>query len=436
MVGFLFQSPLCGDRRSTYLSGVFGSHFANVLRRLRRICGFYRIKPIFICTSATLGNALELSGNLLEDALQIIDTDGSPHGESIFHIYNPPLVDEKLGIRRSAMQESTHLAKNFIRTDCQALMFTETRRNVEILFRYLQDKIPDRELIRSYRSGYLAQDRREIERRLREGRLRIVVSTNALELGIDVGGLDAIFINGYPGTISGTRQQSGRAGRKGGKALTILVATANPLDQYICQHPEYLFENNPEQALIDPDNPEILIAQLECAIAELALLEGEAFGKLQHFQLFPYLSILLSEKRIRKIAGKYVVQPGSYPSSKVSLRNMSSQFELLNEGVSIGFVDESSVRWMAHPQAIYLHEGDTWIVKKLDFELKKVELEPIVSDYYTQTLQDTQLELNDLLQVQTIPEAKNTSARLPLPTTFPDSRKSAFSPGKPRRGRT
>jgi DEAD/DEAH box helicase domain-containing protein len=225
--------------------GVFGSHFANVLRRLKRICALYGAQPQFVCTSATVANARELAEDLLESPVRLIDRDSSPHGRREFLIVNPPIVDATLGIRRSAMLESTSLAKRWLYGRGQAIIFCGPRRSVEILFLYLSGESAFKDRVRSYRSGYLAAHRREIEKELREGSIGLVVSTNALELGIDIGGIDAVFLNTYPGTISATRQQAGRAGRKGNTALAILVASANPLDQYICQNPSYLFATIP-----------------------------------------------------------------------------------------------------------------------------------------------------------------------------------------------
>lgn len=372
--------------------GVFGSHFANVIRRLKRIAKLYGRTLRFICTSATLANARELAENLLEEPVTLIDNDGSPHGKRCFIILNPPMVNPELGIRRSSLMESTSLARDFLLSPGQAIMFTGPRRSVEILYMYMMKRDSFTDMIRSYRSGYLAEKRREIETELREGRIKLVISTNALELGIDIGGLDAVFLNGYPQTISATRQQSGRAGRKGNTALTIMIAAANPLDQYICSHPEYLFENNPEQAMIDPDNPEILSRHLLCAIADMALKESEGFGRLEPQNLYPHLQMLLQDGKIRLAAGRYQIALNQFPAADVSLRNASNQMQLISEGELIGYVDKESSFWMTHPGAIYLERGDTWLVKSLDFEQDKVILEPIISNYYTQPSRKTEIE--------------------------------------------
>jgi DEAD/DEAH box helicase domain-containing protein len=218
--------------------GVFGSHLANVIRRLKRIAAFYGSHPQFICTSATLSNAREFVENLLESPVTLIDKDASPHGKRYFHIINPPMVNQELGIRKSSIIESVSLANKFLNTDAQALLFTISRRSAEMLYIYLQDKTLLKEKIQSYRSGYLPEQRRAIEQQLRDGEANIVITTNALELGIDIGGLDAVFLNGYPGSIAATRQQAGRAGRKGKSSFAALIAASTALDQYICTHPE------------------------------------------------------------------------------------------------------------------------------------------------------------------------------------------------------
>lgn len=373
--------------------GVFGSHFANVIRRLLRICRLYGVSPQFICTSATLANAFELASNILERPVKAIAEDGAPHGQQVFAIFNPPMVDNKLGIRRSSIVESSSLAKRWLASDGQALLFSISRKSVELLLLYMGNRPELLKRVKSYRSGYLPEERRQIESQLREGELGIVISTNALELGIDIGGLDAVFINGYPGTISGTRQQAGRAGRQGKLSLCMLIASSNPLDQYICQHPEYLFENNPEQALIDPKHPEILSQQLLCAVHELALLEDEGFGSLGSEHIFPYLKLLEEDGLIRKLGSRWVGISNAYPAGNVSLRNISNQLCINHKNELIGYVDGTSSYWMTHPGAIYLDRGETWLVTKLDFEKGIVEVEPAEVNYLTQAMQNSKIEL-------------------------------------------
>nr|MDK2850139.1 box helicase protein [Candidatus Cloacimonadota bacterium] len=379
-----------------YYRGILGSHFANVLRRLQRICRLYRVDPVFICTSATLANSLELVQELIGQDALLISEDGSPQGERINMIVNPPIVDYDLGIRRSSMLESASLAKLIMSYEVSTILFSISRRSVEMLLLHMPEGL--RGQISSYRSGYLASERRKIEKDLREGRLRLIITTNALELGIDIGSLDVALINGYPGSISAVRQEAGRAGRKANTALSILVAGSNPLDQYICRHPEYLWEKNPELALIDPNNTEVLLQELRCAISELSLRDTESFGNLEPIELSGYLNVLLDEGKIRKVGNKYLGMTNDYPAAEVSIRNASNQLPIMADGECIGYVDRLSSLWMTHPGAIYLHLGETWIVKALDLEKNIVFLDPIVADYYTQALRDTELLLVNLMQ--------------------------------------
>jgi len=377
-----------------YYRGVLGSHFANVLVRLRRICKMYNVNPIFICTSATLGNARELAENLLGTSVCDICEDASEQGERHYLIVNPPLVQQDLGIRRSSMMESVTLAKLALSYALQSILFSVTRRSVEMLLLHMPNTWQDQ--IAPYRSGYLPSERRKIEKDLREGRLKLIISTNALELGIDIGGLDLAIINGYPGSIAGMRQEAGRAGRKGRPALAILVAGSNPLDQYICHHPEYLWQTNPEQALIDPQNTEILLKQLDCAVSELSFKEGESFGNMDYTELSAYLEILEAEGRIRKLGDKYLGIRERYPAGEVSLRNASDVYPILAEDECIGYADSASALWMTHPHAVYLHAGETWIVEQLDMDKGVVRIKPFMADYYTQALQESDLSVQQL----------------------------------------
>jgi len=396
--------------------GVFGSHLANVIRRLKRIAAFYGSQPQFIFTSATLSNAKEFVQTLLENPVTLIDKDTSPHGTRYFHIINPPMLNQELGIRKSAMIESVSLANRFLNNDGQALLFTISRRSAELLYIYLQENTRRPGKIQSYRSGYLPEQRRRIEKQLRDRELDLVITTNALELGIDIGGLDAVFLNGYPGSICATRQQAGRAGRKGNSSFAALVAASTALDQYICQHPEYLWKRAPEQALIDPANPEILKAHLLCAVFELAMLETEGFGTLSAQQIQPLLYFLLKEGKIRKVGNRYTGVLETYPAGEVSLRNAPGQYLINYKDELIGVVDEASAFWMAHEDAIYLQNGDSWLVTKLDIENKKVEVEPIRTNYYTQASRETEIELLDLLESDSIPGGKKYYGKVEVTT--------------------
>ena len=262
--------------------GVFGSHLANVLRRMKRICAFYGSDPQFICCSATIENPREMAERIVEKPIHLIDENGAPTGERHFLFYNPPVVNAELGIRKSSVKEVSRLATQFLSRDIQSIVFARSRLRVEILTTYLKDAVrrlsKDHNLVRGYRSGYLPTERREIERGLRDGDIMTVVSTNALELGIDIGSLDVCMMTGYPGSVASTWQQAGRAGRRSGVSLVVMVATSSPLDQYIINHPEYFFDQPPESGTIDSKNLIIVASHIKCAAFELPFEDGEAFG--------------------------------------------------------------------------------------------------------------------------------------------------------------
>jgi len=383
--------------------GIFGSHFANVIRRLKRIADFYRSKPRFILTSATLSNALTFISNLLEEDFVLIDKDGSPHGEKHFMIYNPPFVNRELGIRRSAMLETIKLANLIFQEKGQTLIFAQSRRMVELIVTYLHKNIKSPETIHGYRSGYLPTERRKIERLFREGTIRMTVATNAMELGIDIGGLDSVIICGYPGSIASTKQQSGRAGRKGSSSLSILVVSSNLLDQYLASHPEYLLENSPEQALINPDNPFILLHHLQCAVFEKPFLNSESFGNLTPAIVGEYLEILQKYGKLFSSKNAFYWKSSSYPADQISLRTVgANEYILQSTGKTIGIVDEGSAFWMTHPQAVYIHNGEPYLVKNLDIKNHIVDMEKKTVDYYTQSQSRTEFELLKLKKEKVI----------------------------------
>ncbi|HJW84839.1 MAG TPA: DEAD/DEAH box helicase [Anaerolineae bacterium] len=265
--------------------GVFGSHFANVLRRLKRVCRFYGSRPQFILASATIANPVELAERLIEERVRLIDDDGAPRGEKHVILYNPPLIDPALGMRRSSLLEARDIAAQFLLSGVQTILFARARLTTEVLLTYVRDAVAaqggDPNAIHGYRGGYLAEERRAIEKALRDGSARGVVATNALELGIDIGQLDAAILAGYPGTIASAWQQAGRAGRRAETSAAILVASASPLDQFLVTHPRYLFERSPEHGLIAPDNLIVLTNHLRCAAFELPFDAGEAFGRFE-----------------------------------------------------------------------------------------------------------------------------------------------------------
>ncbi|WP_313999234.1 DEAD/DEAH box helicase [uncultured Paenibacillus sp.] len=367
--------------------GVFGSHVANVIRRLKRICRFYGSNPQFICASATIDNPGEHAQRLVGEPVTVIDDNGAPMGEKHFIFYNPPVVNRQLGIRRSSVLETQRLASMLLKQGVQTIVFARSRVRVELLLTYLQDLVK-RELgtqsIRGYRGGYLPKLRREIERRLRSGEIRGVVSTNALELGIDIGQLQACVLNGYPGTVASTWQQSGRAGRRQGSSVTFMVASSNPLDQYIIQNPDFFFTRPPERALIHPDNLLILIDHIKCAAYELPFEGNETFGG---EPLRDMLEFLVEEKVLHHVKDRWYWMEQSFPAHGISLRSAAQEnFVIIDttEGARVlGEVDRFSAPTLLHEEAIYIHEGVQYQVEKLDYPEKKAYVREVDVDYFT-----------------------------------------------------
>ncbi len=400
------------DEAHTY-RGVFGSHVANVIRRLKRVANFYGANPQFILASATIGNPKELAEKLIEKTVHLIDNDGSARGPRHFIIYNPPLTDESLGLRKSSLLEGVRLAQDLIASNVQSVVFARSRRSVEIILRYLQgaqspdsspesplidyDSLPNlQSVIRGYRSGYLPAQRREIEKGLRDGTVKAVVATNALELGIDIGGLGAAILVGYPGTVASARQQAGRAGRGLESAVAVLVASASPLDQFLAHHPEYFFERSPEQALVNPDHLLILLEHVRCAMFELPFQKGEGFGALPRESIDEYLQFLVSNSEAHESHNTVFWMADQYPAANISLRSASPQGVVLQTTMedrpqTIGTVDGESALWMVHPGAIYLHQAQSFFVKELNLEEHIARLKPIESDYYTEPLRTTEV---------------------------------------------
>jgi DEAD/DEAH box helicase domain-containing protein len=404
------------DEMHTY-RGVFGSHIANVLRRLKRIAQHYGSSPRFILTSATIANPEQLASWLIEEPATLVDEDGSARGAVNFLIYNPPVIDRDLGLRRSMLHESVRLAEDLLAYDVQTIFFGRARRTVEIILTYLREraagmsfsnKTRDPEIaIRGYRSGYLPHRRREIERGLRDGSVRAVVATNALELGIDIGGMGAAVLAGYPGTIAGTWQQAGRAGRGSDTSLAILVTSPAPLDQFLAKHPDYFFARSPEQALINPDNPLILLSHLRCAAFELPFNEGERFGNLDPALLQEFLDFLIELGDLHHSSKRFFWMADRYPAQDLSLRSSSAaavllQVETSQTPLTIGSVDQHSALWMVHPGAVYLHEAQTYLVEDLDLEQNLARLRPIDLDYYTEARSESKVNLVQVTAEQAI----------------------------------
>jgi DEAD/DEAH box helicase domain-containing protein len=381
-----------------YYRGVFGSHLANVLRRLKRIAHFYGSHPQFILTSATIANPGELAKRIIEEDVVLVEENGAPAGEKYFLFYNPPVVNPQLGIRQSYLNETRRLARTFLRRRLQSIIFANSRLATEILVTYLKEdfsKAPvGPEAVRGYRGGYLPRERREIERDLREGRLLGVVATNALELGIDIGSLDIAVLAGYPGTIASTWQRAGRAGRRQGTSAAILVASSAPLDQFMVQNPDYFFGRSPEHGYINPDNLHILLNHLKCAAFELPLQEDEKFGA---FDL-PRLCQHLEESGfLHHTSDGWHWVSESYPADAISLRSISSDnFVIVDttaEPQVIAEVDFSSALTTVHAKAIYLQDGRQYHVERLDYDDRKAYVRQCDSDYFTDAISYTKIKI-------------------------------------------
>lgn len=369
--------------------GVFGSHVANVIRRLKRICAYYGSHPVFICTSATIANPLELAEELTETKMHLIDKSGAPSGRKHFLFVNPPIVNKPLNIRRSATLEVRKLAAALLKNKIQTIVFAKSRVRVEILLTYLKELVKYElgpKSIRGYRGGYLPSERREIEQGLRNGEIYGVVSTNALELGVDIGQLQVCIMTGYPGSIASSWQQAGRAGRRHGESLVILVASSSPIDQYIIEHPEYFFERNPETARINKDNLIILIDHLKCAAYELPFKAEEKFGETEVEELLEYL---VEERVLFENGHSYYWMSDSFPAHNISLRSASQENVVIidqsdvSKARVIGEMDRFSSMTLLHEEAIYLHQGVQYQVEKLDWEEKKAFVREVSVDYYT-----------------------------------------------------
>jgi len=402
------------DELHTY-RGVFGSHLANVLRRLARIAEFYGSKPQFICCSATIANPGELAAQLIAEPVQVVEENGAPAAEKLFVFYNPPMVNRNLGIRRSYLNETTRVAKELLARKLQTIVFANSRLHTEVLLTYLQQANRpgpgQAEPIRGYRGGYLPGERREIERGLRDGRIRGVVATSALELGIDIGSLDASVMAGYAGSIASTWQRAGRAGRRSGTSCAVMVASSAPLDQFIVQHPDYFFGRSPEHAYVQPDNLEILVNHLKCAAFELPLDPQERFGNVD----LPGLCERMTEAGfLHRSGGNWHWVQEAFPADTVSLRSVTSDnFVIIDttggtnaeedgEPEVIGEVDFSSALTTVHPKAIYLHQGQQYHVERLDFEQRKAYVKSVDVDYYTDAIRYTQVRVLEIAEEEQI----------------------------------
>lgn len=389
------------DEIHTY-RGVFGSNVSHVINRLNRICSHYGANPVFICCSATIRNPQELAERLTGKPVVLIDDDGSPRGEKTFVLWNPPFLGDDRMERKSANIEAANILAELVADDHQAITFVRARVVSEVITKYAKETLdrlsPSRaKAIRSYRGGYLPEERRAIEQALFSGELQAVVSTNALELGIDVGSLESALLVGYPGTIASTWQQAGRAGRGKEPSLVVLVPHDSPIDQYMVQHPEYFFGRSPESAVIDSQNPHIVLAHVRNAAFELPITKkdwdyfGEYCGAI--------LKILEEDHQLKRKMDKYYWAGGSYPSADISLRNIGDNVytivEEAKENRVIGTIDEASAFMQVHADAIYMHLGETYFVNTLDLEKKIAFVEKVDTDYYTQSMTEVKIKIEE-----------------------------------------
>lgn len=376
------------DELHTY-KGVFGSHVAHVLRRLQRICAFYGSHPTFICTSATIQNPKELAERLTNTEHALIETSGAPTGKKTFLFYNPPIIHPVFGVRRSAVLEVRDLAKQLYDAHIQTIIFAKSRVRVEMLVTYLQQftkhKLQD-ETIKGYRGGYLPSERRRIEQQLRDGTIQTVVSTNALELGIDIGQLQACIMTGYPGNIASAWQQAGRAGRRQDSALIVYVAQSTALDQYVIEHPDFFFGSDPEAARIAPDNMLILMDHLKCAAFELPFHSGDQYGEFYIEELLAYLA---EEGVLFQTSDTWHWMSERFPAHDISLRSAAQENVVIIDQTDvahhrvIGEMDTYSAMTLLHEEAIYMHQGTQYQVEVLDWEEKKAYVREVAVDYFT-----------------------------------------------------
>ncbi len=382
------------DEVHTY-RGVFGSHFANVMRRLKRLCNFYGSNPVFIMCSATIHNPKSHAESLIEKSVTLIDKNGAPSGEKHIVIYNPPVVNEQLGIRSSSVKEAAKLGSLILKNKIPAIIFARSRMRVEIITTYLNEQCHGLN-IKGYRGGYLPNERRAIEKGLRDRTIDGVVSTNALELGIDIGMLDAVITTGYPGSFSSMMQQFGRAGRRNDSSLAIMVATSSPLDQYIASNPQFIQDANPETASVNPDNLLILMDHIKCAAFELPFGENEKFA--EHLSTTSEMLAYLEEMNIlKKTSGKYHWMSDIYPANDISLRSAAQEnfviVDKTKKSKVIGEVDYYAAPELIHNDAVYIHQGQQYYIDNLDWDRRMAYAHEIDSEYYTDSQTKTDIHV-------------------------------------------
>ncbi|MEP6753457.1 MAG: DEAD/DEAH box helicase, partial [Candidatus Dormiibacterota bacterium] len=385
--------------------GLFGSQVANVIRRLKRICAFYGSSPTFICTSATIANPLQLAQRLLEEEnIELVERNGAPRGERRLIFYNPPLLNREMGVRRSSMLEARRIAAPWIRSGVQTIVFCRSRLQVEVMLSYLRQDLAPRldaaQRVRGYRAGYLPLHRREIEAGLRSGEITSVVSTNALELGIDIGSLQTAILVGYPGTIASTWQQLGRAGRRSG-SVGVFVASSSPLDQFIVRHPEYFLGSDPEEGLIDPDNLLLLAGHLQAGLFELPFEDQERLGRADVHLL---LELFEEDGSASRSGGRWFWSRQAFPADEIHLRRIAADNVVIIDTSQprpavIGEMDQFTAPVLLHEEAVYLHEGAQYHVERLDWEEKKAYVHPVEVDYYTDALAAVTVQVLDTFSI-------------------------------------
>jgi DEAD/DEAH box helicase domain-containing protein len=409
--------------------GVFGSHVANVFRRLRRICRFYGVSPRFVFASATIANPAELAERLIGEPVEAITESGAPRGERRLLLWNPPVINPDLGIRASARSQTTRIARACTRAGLKNIVFARSRLMVEVITKYLKDvfdKDPRRPpRVLAYRGGYLPSERRQGEQAMRAGRVDTVVSTSALELGVDIGALDVAILNGYPGTVAATWQRLGRAGRRRRPALGVLVATSDPLDQYIVRHPEFFLGASPEHARIHPDQLLILLEHVRCAAFELPFADGESFGGEDLAEMLAYLQ---GEGILQRQGGRWYWVGDSYPANAVSLRSVAEgNFVVIDAGgggqTILAEVDYTSAPGTLYEGAIYLIQSRPYQVERLDWVGRKAYVTPTRADYYTDAIDYTRLKILDRFEATPTAAAAAAHGEVHLVRRYPGYKK-------------
>ncbi len=400
--------------------GIFGAHVTNVLRRMKRVTAHYGTEPRYILCSATLSNAKELAEKLTGEPFTAVTRDTSGSGKKTIEFINPPIVNQEFELRAGAIVTAAKNARRLLEDVRQVLVFCQSRQSVESAVRRLRDYGVD---AAGYRSGYLARERRAIEAGMKSGEARCIAATNALELGMDIGGIDAVISVGYPGTISALLQRQGRAGRRGSASKFQLIGSQTPTDQYIMSHPDFLYEKKIEPVLVDPDNLLILLQHLQCTLYELPFPAGETFGGLDAEETLDLLNYLVGEGAARFSGNTYYWLSGDNPQTSVSLRNAGlsriaivSPNQLTGKNEMIGEVDRSSAFWMVHEGAVYFHNGTSYHIKKLDLELNTAYAEKAELPYTTEAQKECHIDVDNILTTENRPNADIHTAEVTVTT--------------------